>query len=86
MSYSKLDRRIIDTYNKIVSALPNKSADRRIAECVDKDPDTGLIKAVGVYDTKTKKYAIVELNNYRTKRFEDIKELGHIKQIISQAK
>ena len=55
MSYSKLDRRIIDTYNKIVSALPNKSADRRVAECVDKDPDTGLIKAVGVYDTKTKK-------------------------------
>ena len=36
--------------------------------------------------TKTKKYAIIELNNYRTKRFEDIKELAHIKQIVSNSK
>ena len=56
----------------------------RIAECIDKDSNTGKIKILGIYDTVTKKYAIIELNNYRTKKIEDVVELKHIKNILSE--
>lgn len=84
--YSSLDRRIIDAYQKLTSTVShiNDMYHNRIAECIDKDSNTGKIKSLGIYDTVTKKYAIIELNNYRTKKIEDVVELKHIKNILSE--
>lgn len=84
--YSSLDRRIMDAYQKITSTVShiNKMHNNRIAECIDRDSETGKIKSLGIYDTVSKKYAIIELQNYRTKTIEDVIELNHIKKILSE--